>query len=627
MSLLAKLFNRRTVPAFALPLLALVFIALIALSSYALHGVRLDLTEHKLYTLSDGTRHILDRNKEPVKLRLFYSEKAAQNLPQFRVYAQRVRELLEEIVARSHGKITLEVIDPEPFSEAEDKAASYGLQAVPLNTTGDSLYFGLVGTNSTDGETAMPFIQPDKEQFLEYDLAKLISTLTIDKKPVVAELSSLPIGPGTDPVTGQPSLGWVVDRQLSELFELRRLQPNPTSIGDDVDLLMLVHPKDLPETTQYAIDQFVLRGGHLLVFVDPIGESDPAAHVVDPTQMEQGIVASDLPRLFKSWGIAYDPAKVVLDSQNALQVQPDPNKPPVRNLAIAGLHKAALNQKDVVSADLENLNFSTAGAISLAASSPLTLEALAQSSSASSLVDAESVQAASNDPAALADNFKADAKAPYVLAARFTGPLKTAFPERAAAGQLLASKAPANIIVVADTDVLSDRLWVQIADFLGQQSFNPFANNGDFVYNAVDNLVGNSDLIAVRTRATSTRPFERVDVLRRSAEKRYQAKEKQLQQQLDTLEQKLNQLQPTTPGADAKSLSREQQAEVLRFQQQKLATRKSLREVQHQLNADIDALGVRLKVINMLAMPLLVVLLAALVGWRRWARRRAAVAR
>jgi len=442
---------------------------------------------------------------------------------------------------------------------------------------------------------------------------------------VLAVLSGLPTGPGSDPVTGQPSLGWVVDRQLSELFEMRRLQPNPTSIGDDVDLLMLIHPKNLPENTQYAIDQFVLRGGHLLAFVDPLGESDPAAHVVDPTQMEQGGVASDLPTLFKSWGIVYDPTKVVLDSQNALQVQPNPNQPPIRHLAIIGLHKASLNQKDVVSADLENLNFSTAGAISLGNHSPLTLEALAQSSSSAALVDAEAVQAASNDQSALADSFKPDGKAPYVLAARFTGKLKTAFPERTDAGRLLASSAPANIMVVADTDILSDRMWVQISDFLGQQSFTPFANNGDFVYNAVDNMVGNSDLIAVRTRATSTRPFERVEVIRRAAEKRYQAKEKQLQQQLDALEQKLNQLQPTAPGADAKTLSREQQAELLRFQQEKLATRKSLRDVQHQLNADIDSLGVRLKVINMLVMPLLVVLVAAFIGWRRWARRRAAV--
>ena len=625
MSFLAKLFNRRTVPVFALPLLALVFIALIALSSFALKGVRLDLTEHKLYTLSAGTRHILDRNKEPVKLRLFYSEKAAQNLPQFRVYAQRVRELLEEVVARSHGKITLEVIDPEPFSDAEDKATSYGLQAVPLNTAGDSLYFGLVGTNSTDGETAMPFIQPDKEQFLEYDLAKLISTLTIDKKPVLAVLSGLPTGPGQDPVTGQPQLGWVVDRQLSQLFEMRRLQANPTSIGEDVDLLMLIHPKSLPDNTLFAIDQFVLRGGHLLVFVDPIGESDPAAHVVDPAQMSEGVVASDLPRLFKQWGIVYDPGKVVLDSQNAMQVQPDPNKPPIRHLAIVGLHKASLNQKDVVSADLENLNFSTAGAISLDAHSPLMLEALAQSSSASALADAAAVQQASNDPGELEASFKPDGKAPYILAARFSGRLKTAFPERTDAGRLIASSAPANILVVADTDLLSDRMWVQIGDFLGQQSFNPFANNGDFVYNAVDNMVGNSDLIAVRTRATSTRPFERVDTIRRAAEKRYQAKEKQLQQQLDALEQKLNQLQPSAPGADAKALNREQQAELQRFQQEKLATRKSLRDVQHQLNADIDALGVRLKAINLLAMPALVILVAILIGWRRWARRRIAV--
>ena len=614
-----KRFGRST-SLFALPVLALVFIAMVALSATLFRGARLDLTEHHQYTLSAGTLRILGRIPEPIKLKLFYSEKAAQTQPQFRVFAQRVRELLEEVAARSRGKLTLEVVDPEPFSDAEDKAANYGLQGVPLGSSGDTLYFGVVGSNSTDGETVMPFIQPAKEAFLEYDIAKMVSTLSMASKPVLALLSDLPTAPGIDPLSGQPTPGWVMDRQLAEFFDIRRLQPNPGSIGADVNLLMVVHPKALSADTQYAIDQFVLRGGHLLVFIDPDAESDPAGNVLDPTQAVQGR-SSDLPILFKAWGVGYDPGEIVLDAQNALEVQPDPTQPPVRHLAILGLHKKSMNQSDVITADLETVNLSSAGALTLQPASTLKLEALLQSSSNVMLSDSERVRAAASDPAVLSDNFKADGNGPYVLAGRLAGALKTAFPERSGAGHLAASTQPVNIVVVADSDLLSDRLWVQAQDFLGQRVLNPFANNADFVYNAVDNLVGNNDLIAVRTRPTSNRPFERIDVVRRAAEIRYQAKEKQLQQQLEDLEQKLSRLQPITANGQAPTLSREQQAQLLQFQQQKLRTRKELRDVQHQLNADIEAIGSRLKLINILGMPALVILAAIFIAWRRRRQR------
>lgn len=605
----------------ALPVLALVFIALVALSSMLFRGARLDLTEHRQYTLSPGTLRILERIPEPIKLELFYSEKAAQAQPQFRVFAQRVRELLQEVAARSKGKLTLQVVDPEAFSDAEDKAASYGLQGVPLGDSGDKLYFGLVGSNSTDGEAVMPFIQPAKEAFLEYDIAKMVSTLSVTSKPVLAVLSELPLGPGIDPISGQPTAGWVMDRQLSEFFDIRRLQADPESIGTDVNLLMVVHPKDVSDETQYAIDQFVLRGGHLLVFVDPDAESDPTGNVIDPIQGAQ-TRASDLPLLFKSWGVAYDPGKVVLDMQNALQVQPNPTLPPVRHLGILGLKAASMNQSDVITADLETLNLSSAGAMTLQPGATLKMEALLQSSSNVALADAGPVRAAASDPRTLIDTFKSDGAGPYVLAARLTGAMKTAFPERSGAGHLAASVQPVNIVVVADSDLLSDRLWVQAQDFLGQQVLNPFANNADFVYNAVDNLIGNNDLIAVRTRPTSNRPFERVEVVRRAAELRYQAKEKQLQQELDAVEQKLSGLQPITATGQAPTLSRDQQAQLLKFQQQKLRTRKELRGVQHQLNADIEAIGSRLKLINILGMPALVILAAIFIAWRRRQQRR-----
>ena len=604
----------------ALPVLAIAFVALVWLSSLAFRGARLDLTEHKQYTLSPGTLRILAKVPDPITLQLFYSEKAAAGEPQFRIFAQRVRELLEEVAAKSNGKVTLKVIDPEPFSDSEDKASEYGLTAVPLRNNGDKLYFGLVGSNSTDGESVMPFIQPSKESFLEYDVARIITTLSNPGKPVLAILSDLPNGPGFDPLTGQVRPAWVMDRQLAEFFDIRRLQPDPKSIGDDVSVLMLIHPKALAQDTQYAIDQFVLRGGHLLAFVDPDAESDPGGQGLEPSQPAQ-TRSSDLAVLFGAWGLAYDPTKVVLDGASALQVQPDPSQPPVRHLAILGLRAASMNQKDVVTADLETINLSTAGALSLLPQSTLKLEPLLQSSGNSALADVPAVRAATSDPSVLSRNFKPDG-GPFVLAGRLTGTLKTAFPERTGPKHLAASARPANVLVVADTDLLSDRMWVQAQDFLGQQILNPFANNADFIYNAVDNLSGDDDLIQVRTRPTSSRPFERVESVKRAAEVRYQDKAQQLQKQLDDLEQKLAGLQPTTANGKAQALSREQQAQLQQYQREKLRTRKELREVQHQLNADIDEIGTRLKLVNILAVPALVLLATVLVALRRRWRRR-----
>jgi ABC-type uncharacterized transport system involved in gliding motility auxiliary subunit len=386
-----------------------------------------------------------------------------------------------------------------------------------------------------------------------------------------------------------------------------------------------VHPKDLPEDTLYAIDQFVMRGGRLLAFVDPDSEADQSG--VDPLDPLSKVDprTSDLAALFRAWDIGFDPTRVVLDSKHALQVQPDPEAPPVRHLAVLGLAKDALNQDDVISAELENLHFSTVGALSLAEGSTLSMDALAQSSGASALAPVQRVREAVADPEQLRDGFTPGGQA-LVLAARFTGPLASAFPGRQGKDHVAQAAVPVNMVVVADTDLLTDRLWVQVTQFMGDPVYTAFANNGDFVYNAVDNLVGNADLIAVRTRAAAARPFERVEDLRRGAEERYRSKEQQLQQQIDELEQQLAALQPAGAEGQAQPLGPQQQAQILRFQEDKLRVRKELREVQHQLNADIEALGMRLRLINIFGMALVVLLVALAVAGRRWLRRRAAQA-
>lgn len=599
--------HRRAVAGSNLFLLALGFVFLVVISGFTLRGFRVDLTENRLYTLTEGTQRILDKVEEPIHLYLYFSQGLARDLPQLRTYAQRVRELLEEIAARSHGRITLDVIDPLPFSEAEDRAGAFGLQAVPVGDGGGNLFFGLAGTNATDGQTIIPFFQPDKEAFLEYDVAKLISTLSTDQRSVVALYSSLPMGPGFDPAQGRPSEGWVIDGELSQLFELRRLQAPLTAIADDVDTLVLVHPKDLADDSLYAIDQFVLRGGRLLVFVDPYSEADAGAGSSDPSQMFASH-ASSLDRLFKAWGVQFDADSVVVDSRYALQVQSASATQPVRHLGILGLDAKAMNQKDVVSAQIDSINLSTAGAIGLGKDSALSMEPLLQSSAMAGLVKSDDVKFLP-DPETLFEKFKATGER-YVLAARLSGSLHSAYPERKGEKHLSEGKADGSIIIVADTDLLSDRMWARVQNFFGQRSVTPFAGNGDFVVNAVDNLVGSGDLIAVRTRAASSRPFERVEALKRKAEARFRDKERELQAELAETERRLQELHEQKGESGAALLSPEQQAELERFQGQKLRIRKDLRAVQLGLNQDIERLGTRLKLLNVLAVPLVLSLLA-----------------
>ena len=269
--------KRSTLGGGTLLALALLFIGLTVLFNYALRGWRLDLTQNRLYTTAPGTDRILASIREPINLYFFYSEKAATQLPQIRPYGVRVRDFLEELVARSNGKLRLHVIDPQPFSEEEDRAAEYGVRGMPLGGMGGGqFYFGLAGTNSTDGHQAIEFFDPGKEQFLEYDVVKLVYQLANPKKPVVAWLSSLPMGPGFDQQTGQMREPWVIYSDAQQLFDLRPLEPNVARIDPDTNVLVLVHPKNLSPATQFAIDQFALRGGHILVFVDPLAESDPA---------------------------------------------------------------------------------------------------------------------------------------------------------------------------------------------------------------------------------------------------------------------------------------------------------------------------------------------------------------
>lgn len=617
--------QRRISTGVALLALALLFIALVVVGNIVLRGARVDLTQNRLYTLTEGTRAIIGKLDEPVNLNFYYSDNAARDLPQLRTYATRVREMLEEMAARSGGNLRLSVIDPQPFSEDEDRATAAGLQAIPIGNAGDTLFFGLAGSNSVGDEAAIPFFQPDKEAFLEYDLAKLVSSLSQQGRPVVGLMSTLPMGPGFDPAAGRPTPGWIIDSELRSLFEVQRVETTATNIPEEVDALVLVHPKGLGSDTLYAIDQFVLRGGRLLVFVDPHAESEQPGQGADPTQVMFDDKSSDLPELFTAWGVRYDPQRVVLDAQRALDIQVQAGMPPVRHPGVIGLGGDDVNPEDVVTAQLGTVNLSSVGSFDLASDARVTMEPLLQSSANSSTVDAERLRFLP-DPSTLFADFNPGGER-HAIAVRLHGTLGTAFPDRSGEGHLAESVEPANIILVADTDLLSDRLWAQAQQFFGQRVVNAFANNGDLVINAIDNLIGSADLIAVRTRAGSHRPFTTVDALRVEADARFRAKERELQARLQETEEKLAALQQAQPSGNSLSLSPAQQAELLQFQEEKLRIRKELRQVRRQLDEDIQQLGAKLKFLNIAGVPLLLTIGALVfVGWRSRQRARRAKA-
>jgi ABC-type uncharacterized transport system involved in gliding motility auxiliary subunit len=610
--------------------LAVLFLGVVMLSNLTFRGMRLDLTQNRLYTLSPGTREVLAEIKEPINLYFYFSrESAAKQAPLLMPYANRVREFVEELAARSGGKIRLRVIDPQPFSDDEDRASEFGLQPLQ-NGGGDSLFFGLAGTNSTDGRASIPSFQADREEFLEYDVAKLINELGSPKKPVIGLISSLGLQGQFNPMTGQMGEQWPILTSLQDLFTVRTLNADVDHIDKDVDVLMLVHPKGWPQKTLYAIDQFVMRGGKVLLFVDPSSGGDTAGQ--DPSNPLAGAMAnhsSDLEPLLKAWGVDYDPSKVVGDLELGLEVRTSMQSPPVRHIGILGLTNRNMNQKDVVSATLEKINLATAGALSQHPGSKITFEPLLTSSASAAPIPAQRFNALM-DPASLRDGFKPTG-IHYAFAARITGPVDSAFPQGAPADQkpaggppaahIAKSQAPANIVVVADTDLLMDYMWVQTRELFGQKVAQPFSNNADFVANVLDNLSGSSALISVRGRASFSRPFERVEALRRQADDRLRAKALELQSQLQQTETKLTDLQGKRNDQSSLMLSTEQEAELKRFIAQKARIRKELRETQRGLDVDINRLETWLKAINILLAPLAVAIVGVLLLSTRRKRR------
>jgi ABC-type uncharacterized transport system involved in gliding motility auxiliary subunit len=623
--------NKRLLTGTGIALAAVLFGAFNMISNAALRSARFDLTDHKLYTLSDGTKNVLGNLAEPITLRFYLSKKLVTGLPGIKGYATRVQEMLEEYAQVAGSQLLLQVMDPEPFSEEEDRAVAYGLQGVPLDNGSTQFYFGLAGTSSTDELEVVPFFQPEREEFLEYDLTKMIHTLANPKKKILGLLSSLPIdGGGGMPMMPQRggSPPWLIVTHIEQMFEIKKIEPTATTIPEDVSVLMIVHPKSLGAPILYAIDQFVLHGGHAMIFVDPLAESDRSGgNPMNP--MGGGAPQnSDLPKLFDAWGLEMVNGKVLGDLPLAkkVQIQQQARMQVVDYPVWVDFRQEHFSADDIVTAQVPGITMASAGILQKKGDVGTDLAPLIQSDEAAMKIDA-SLLSFMPDLGSLLSNYKPDGEK-MMVAARVTGNVKTAFPdgkpkEPAKEGDpnsgpsndsddtvskphVAESKDPINVIVVADTDILQDKFWAQVQNFFGQRIGIPTSGNGTFVTNALDNLTGSNDLISVRSRAGYSRPFTLLRALQQDAEQQFRQKEQALQERLKGTEKKLQEMQSQKSEGSAMIMSVEQQKAMGTFRQDLVQVRKELRSVQHELGKNIESVENWVKFINIGLVPIFI---------------------
>ncbi|MCB2109297.1 MAG: Gldg family protein [Rhodobacteraceae bacterium] len=623
----------------AVAVAAVLFVAANIISNTWFGTVRLDVTEGGVYTLSDQVKPVFENIEEPIIVRVYFSAALGAVSPRHAIYYQRIRDLLTQYADLAHGKIKAEYYDPEPFSDVEDRAVGFGLQAVPLGQSGEVGYFGLAATNSTDDQQVIPFFNLERERFLEYDLAKLIYALAKPEQPKIGLISSLPLEGGMTQgqfgMGGQPTPPWVVMDQIKELFDVENLDASLTEIPADIDILMLAQPENLSPSAQYAIDQFVLRGGRALVFVDPNAESaNPMGG------MSGGGSLEGIETLLKAWGVTLAKGKIVGDIEAGTRVNTSVSGRPVVSDYVAwlSLDKSHIDPSDAITGDLNTLNLATPGAIDLVEGHSATVTPLIMTGKKSMRIDADKVMGLPDVVALFRDFQPADKN--EILGVRISGKVKSAFPDGPPASTdgedksaadtksdapapLEESEGPIQVVVVADSDMLADRFWAQESNFFGQRMLVPIADNASFVINALENLTGSPALSSLRGRGAQRRPFKLIEDIQLEAEQQYRAAEQGLLSRLDELQKRVDEIQLKQQGDENALLSPEDSTAIENYRGEILSTRRELRDVQRALRQDIDTLETVIKFVNIAAVPILfglIMIVVAVVKSRRRSR-------
>ncbi len=581
---------------------------------------RVDLTAEKAFTLSPGTRKILGRLDSRVTVRFYCTQSGATMPPSLRTYAQHVEDLLGEYEQASHGKIVIKKFDPEPDSDAEDSARLDGIEGQPTSAFGgDKVYLGLV-VSMLDQKESIPWLPPERERLLEYDISRAIARVINPTPAVIGVMSALPIfGSAPNPMMQQmgqaASEPWTFLSELKKDFTVREIPMTATTIDDDIHVLLVVHPRDITDATQYAIDQFVLRGGKLLAFLDPHAyfdqKHDQMAQVLGESSGQ-----SSLDKLLKAWGLDMDISKVAADMTFAGH---NPQNGAVMPTVLL-INKDGVNGDDIVTSQIDNLVMPFTGAFTGKAVDGLKETALVHTSPESELVEGVTASIGAEQ---IVKDFKA-ANISYDLAVRLTGKFKTAFPDgppkaakdekgeaadQSKEPQLKESKTESVVILVGDSDMLNDQVCVQVQNFMGYRLVRPLNGNLNLVQSFVEQLSGDNDLISLRSRASLNRPFTRLNEMEAKAGREWQDKLKELEARKSETETKISQLQASKSGAEQRFiLSPEQQQELENYQKAVADVNKDLKSTRKRLRQDTDSLELWTKVANIGAVPVLVAL-------------------
>lgn len=588
--------------------------------------LRADLTAGRLYTLSGGSRAVLSKLDADVTLKYYVSSSSADMPMNLKTYASQVENLLKEYARASGGRVVLEAYDPKPDSDAEEWAQRYGIEPQMVNPLGAPVYFGVVAV-CDDREETLARLTPRTEATLEYDVTRLVTRVAWPERPVIGLMTSLPdvLGGQQNPMMMQmgqrPPQGWAAFGELAKDYEVRTVPTDAKSIDGDMKTLVVLHAKDLSDTTLYAIDQFVLRGGRLIACVDPFSVKDmiSSRRQQNPMMMQMGGAdgPSTLGKLFDAWGVKFDTSKIVCDlaASTKLRGQDDGVED---NPAFLSLGADNMDPGDLLVARLTQVMMPFAGALAWEGRDDALkfTPVITTSKEHSCAVDRMSAQFG-------LDSMRRDMVpdgAARILAARIDGVFKTAFP-KGPDGTNDVSKALAegrsSVLLFADSDFLADEFCVQVLRTPFGAVAQPVNDNLALFSNVVEQFAGREELIGVRSRGKSNRPFTVVDELEARALAKWQQRQAEFEEELQQTQQRLSALQKQKSGDERFILSREQQDEILKLRKAQAETRRQLKNVRKELTAGIDSLGLLLKVINIVLVPALVVLFGLFRGYLR----------
>ncbi len=616
--------------------LALLLCAIIAFNAIiSRSSVRADLTEEKLYTLSDGTKAIISKLDAPVTLR-FYRSRSENRMPvQLASFADRIRSLLGEYAKHGNGRILLDELDPTPDSDAEDAAAMDNVSGQPM-PDGEKLYLGLA-VNFLDKTVSIPFFFPHEEATVEYNITSAISEAVAgDAKNKIGILTELPLL-GGNPMPymrkNNQNAPWIIAGELQKRFELVPISPGADQIPADIKALVVIHPKNLSEKTLFAVDQYLMRGGKLLIALDSycLAESRNSMQAMMGQPAPPG--SSNIPKFLHNWKLEFSDTKVVADVSNAMR---NINNPEMDIFpTVLDIRDFAEASSDPAISNIKHLNMVYCGAFSGSPADGLKIEKIVVASDNSALVDSFMSEMGG---AQVMRDFKKDMKE-KTLIAKLSGKFKTAFPdgppeEKNESGDKAPEPAPPAkkpvtikespetvVVLLSDADMFADEFCVQKQNFLGSTIIQPFNDNLLFLQNIIEQLSGAPELLAIRSRKIRQRPFTKIVEKLNEAQDKYQQEIQRLEKSREDVEARINEIQRGKTGSQQFILTREQKEQIEKYRKEAAETAKKLKQTKKELRKDIDKMQMHIQIINTAAVP--VALIAIGIGiWLNGRRRR-----